>query len=125
MEFEVLDHAGHRPIRVIFGEDGHIRFTDGNDLMDGGSYEPEAWYQLKLNVHATKGKYDLSINDRMIVSQAKFAESVTSIERISFRTGTYRTEPTRQTDRYAGGDLSAPGDPIPPAVYYIDDMIIK
>lgn len=125
LELEVLDHSGHRPIRVIFGEDGHIRFADGNDLMDGGRYEADSWCQIKINVNVAKGKYDLFMDNRMIVNQAIFAESVSGVERISFRTGAYRTEPTRQTDRYAGGDLSNPGDPILPVVYYIDDIIIK
>jgi hypothetical protein len=125
LEFEVLDHSGHRPIQVVFGEDGHIRFIDGNELMDGGRYEADLWYQIKINVNVANGKYDLLMDNKMIVNQAKFAESVSSIERISFRTGAYRTEPTRQTDRYAGGDLPNPGDPILPAVYNIDDIIIK
>jgi hypothetical protein len=125
LELEVLDHSGHRPIRVIFGEDGHIRFSDGNDLTDGGRYEADTWYQIKIDVNVAKGKYDLLMDNRMIVNQALFAESVSSIERISFRTGAYRTEPTRQTDRYAGGDLPNPGDPVLPVVYYIDDVIIK
>ncbi len=125
LELEVLDHAGHRPIRVIFGEDGHVRFTDGNDLKDGGRYEEDSWYQIKINVNVAKGQYDLLMDNKMIVNQAKFFESVSSIERLSFRTGAYRTEPTRQTDRYSGGDLSNPGDPVLPVVYYLDDIIIK
>jgi len=125
LDFEVVDHGGRRPVRVVFGEDGHIRFSDGNELMDCGSYETETWHQLKIKVNVAKGEYDLFMNDKLIVSQAKFAESVSGIERVSFRTGAYRTEPTRQTDRYAGGDLSNPDNPILPAVYYIDDMVIR
>ena len=52
-------------------------------------------------------------------------EPVLSVERLSFRTGPYRTEPTRQTDRYAGGDLSNPGDSSLSTVYYIDEVMIK
>lgn len=125
LEFEVLDHAGHRPIRVVFGEDGHMRVTDGSDLMDGGRYEANSWHHIKINVNVTDGKYDLLMDDKMIIRQAIFAESVFSIERLSFRTGAYRTEPTRQTDRYAGGDLPNPGDPFRSTVYYIDEVIIK
>jgi hypothetical protein len=125
LEFEVLDYAGHRPIRVVFGEDSHMRITDGNDLMDGGRYEKNSWYHITINVNVTDGKYDLLMDDKMIVRQAIFAESVFSIERLSFRTGVYRTEPYRQTDRYAGGDLPNPGDPSLPIVYYIDEVIIK
>ena len=54
-----------------------------------------------------------------------FAEPAASVERLSFRTGEYRTEPTRQTDRYAGGDLSGPDDPVTAAIYYVDDVVIK
>ncbi len=125
LEIEVLDYAGHRPVWIMFGEDGHVRVADGSNIIDGGRYEENLWHHLKININVTDGKYDVFFNDRMIVRKAIFTESVFSVERLSFRTGSYRTEPTRQTDRYAGGDLSNPGDSSLSTVYYIDEVKIK
>ena len=80
LEFEVLDHAGHRPVRVVFDEDGHVQVTDGSTLIDGGSYTANSWHHIKINVNVTNGKYDLLMDNNMIVRQAIFAESVFSIE---------------------------------------------
>lgn len=109
----------------MFGEDGHVRVADGSNIIDGGRYEENSWHHLKININVADGKYDVFFNDRMIIHKAIFTESVFSIERLSFRTGAYRTEPTRQTDRYDGGDLLNPGDPSLSAVYYIDEVMIK
>lgn len=125
LEIEVLDHAGHRPIRIVFGDDGHIRYINGSGLMDGGSYYADKWYNIEINVNATNGKYDLLMDGKMIVKRAILAESVSTVERLSLRTGAYRTEPTRQTDRYAGGDLPDPGDPSAISIFYIDEVRIK
>ena len=60
-----------------------------------------------------------------MIRQAAFAEPANSVERLSFRTGEFRTEPTRQTDRYSGADLPGADDPVLPVTYYVDDVFIK
>jgi hypothetical protein len=47
------------------------------------------------------------------------------VERLSFRTGAFRTDPVRAADRYAGGDLPNAGEPAPLAVFNIDDVVVK
>jgi hypothetical protein len=125
LEMEILDNGGHRPIRVILGEDGHVQVADGSKMVDAGAYKANRWYHMEVAVNATEGKYDLSLDGILLVRQAAFAEPASTVERLSFRTGTFRTEPLRETDRYAGGDLLNPGDPSPAAVYNIDEVVIK
>ena len=125
LEMEILDQGGHRPVRVILGEDGHVQVADGNKMVDAGAYKANAWYRVGIAVNATEGKYDLSLDGKLLVRQAAFAEPASTVERLSFRTGAFRTEPVRETDRYAGGDLPNPGEPSLPTVYYIDEVIIK
>lgn len=50
LEVEVLDQAGHRPVRVAFA-------TDGVYL------KPEFWHRVEVVVDATAGKYDVSIDE--------------------------------------------------------------
>jgi len=47
------------------------------------------------------------------------------VQRRSFRIGAYRSDPTRQTDRYAVADLRNPDTPVPIATYYLDDVMVK
>jgi len=125
LEIEVLDHAGHRPVRIVFGDDGRVRAADGSGRADAGLYRAGSWYRVEIAVNAVERRYDVSLNGKLVVHQAAFAEPSTSVERLLFRTGEFRTEPTRQTDRYSGADLSGPDDPVAPATYCVDDVLIK
>lgn len=125
LEVEILDHGGHRSIQVIFGEGGHLAASDGINMADVGLYKANKWYHVEIAINSIEGKYNLSLDGKILVSQAAFAEPATTVERLSFRTGTYRTEPDRQSDRYAGGDLPETDEPSLPAVFYIDEVLIK
>jgi hypothetical protein len=125
LEIEVLDHFGHRPIRIVFDESGYLLVNDGSEFISAGSYDSNLWHQIGIAVNVSGERFDLSIDGRAVVQQAQFAESVASVERLSFRTGPYRTEPRRETDRYGFlGDLPKADDPVPIVVYYIDDLSI-
>lgn len=126
LEMEVLDHAGYRPIRIVFDEDGYLQVNDGGEMISGGLFSSNSWHQIKIMVNVLDGKFDLILNDTTIVQHAAFSEPVASVERLSFRTGAYRSEPTRETDRYGFlGDLPNSDDPVSIAIYYIDEVIIK
>jgi hypothetical protein len=112
LEVEVLDYAGHRPLRVVFAKDGH-------------ALKPAMWHRVEIAVNTETAKYDLTIDAKPVVQQAAFAEPASTVERLSFRSGEFRTEPTRQSDRYAGTDLANPGAPAPLAVFNIDDVKIQ
>jgi hypothetical protein len=125
LEIEILDPAGHRPIRVVLSGGGRLQTTNGDALIDAGRYRAGVWHHIEFAVDAGEGRYDLSVDGEHVVRQAAFAEAVTSVERLSFRTGEYRTTPTRETDRYAGFDLPGGDVPVTPAVYHIDDVLIR
>ena len=127
LEFEVLDHSGLRPVRIIFDHEGYVRVNDGAHILAAGGYRSNYWHQASLEIDVAAGMYSLLLDGKEIVRQARFAERCASVERVSFRTGPYRTEPTRLKDRYEGEDLSNPDpdNPAPPAIYHIDDVVIK
>ena len=126
LEIDVLDHSGHRPVRIAFGEDGHIRARDGANTVDAGAYAAGTWYDLAIVVNAADGKYDLAVNGKTVASQAGFAEPASNVNRVAFRTGAFRTEPTRKTSRDIDGrDVVNPGEPVALATYNIDDVNIR
>ncbi len=126
LEIEVLDHGGYRPIRIVFDQDGYLKVNDGSKMIPGGIYNSNSWYQVNIVVNVLDENFDLFLNDKIIVRNATFSEPVASVERLSFRTGEYRTEPTRETDRYGFlGDLPDSDEPSSIAIYYIDEVSIK
>ena len=125
LEIEILDHASHRPVRIVFNEDGMLRVNNGSKWIYGGIFNSNTWHHVKINVNVSEGYYNLLLDDKIIVKQAIFAEPVTSIKQLLFRTGPYRTEPNRETDRYSGSDLINSDNPTSSVTYYIDDIIIR
>jgi len=124
LDVEVVDRYGNRPVRLRFDEDGHIKAVAGHDFVDLQPYKPDTWYKLDITVDATPfGHYDVSIDGRKVLTGAAVAEAVLSVERLSFRTGPYRDQPTRQTDNEAPHPpLPGADEPAPLAVYNIKDV---
>ncbi len=126
LEIDVVDRFGNRPVRLAFAEDGKITVASGAEAVDVAHYEPGHWYELGLTVDVAAGNYRLSIDGKPLPKEFRFAEYVKSVERLSLRTGKYRTEPTRSTpgDRQPDFTVPNPDDPEPVAAYAIDDVIV-
>ncbi len=123
LEMEVMDRWAARPIRILYEEDGWIRTMNGAALVDLAPYEPDVWYTIGVAVDVPTGKFHLSIDGATVLSGADFTETVRSVERLSFRTGAYRNEPTRRMNPEPGPeDLPGADDPVPAAVFHVDDV---
>jgi hypothetical protein len=112
-------------VQLRFDDKGTLNALNGETSLGEASYRPNAWHRLEIVVDATSGKYDLTLDGHSVVRQAGFAEPAATLERIEFRTGSYRNQPTRDLDRAAGEDLPNAGDPVPAAVFYLDDVTIR
>jgi hypothetical protein len=126
LEIDVADRFGNRPVRVAFSDDGKIRATNGSQSVAVAEYEPQHWYTLSLSVDVPAGTYRLSIDGKPLAQKFTFAEYVKSVERLSLRTGSYRSEPTRRTPRDNTPDVTDPNpdEPEPLAIYAIDDVVL-
>ncbi len=126
LNVEVLNHAGNRAVRLVFGPDGHVWATDGSKSVDGGPYKAHTWYNLEIRVDATNGNYSATLDGRPIAHQASFVEPASDVNRLCFRTGAPYTEPTRETSRDTGGrDVPNADESAPAAVYNVDDVSIN
>jgi hypothetical protein len=126
LEIEVLDHRGRRPIRLSLAEDGRVRVATAEGIVDVGPYRASEWLRFSLVLDTTAAKFDLALNGQKLLAAATFAEAAATVERFSLRTGAFRHEPTRQTDRYAVlDDLPDPDQPLPPAVFCLDEVVIE
>jgi len=126
LNVEILNHTGNRAVRLVFGPDGHVWVTDGAKSVDAGPYKANTWYRLVIKVFAANGKYDATLNGKLIARHASSMEPASDVNRLCFRTGDLFTEPTRETSRdIGGGDVVNAGESVPAAVYNIDDVSVN
>jgi hypothetical protein len=123
---DVTDQFGNRPIRIKFDTDGQIKAQNGASEVVLSPYRPDTWYKLKITVDARIfGSYDLSVDGKQLLQGAQLAEAVKSVERVSFRTGTYRDIPNRSTPNQDPADpLPGADEPVAGAKFYIDDFSV-
>jgi hypothetical protein len=123
LEIEVMDRYGSRPVRLMFASDGKIQAVDGSKTIALQSYKPNTWVKVGLSVDTRSDSYSVAIDGTPVLGKAAFAESVLSVERLSFRTGPYRTGPSRATDpEQIHVDLPGADEPERAVTYYIDDV---
>jgi hypothetical protein len=120
IEFEVLDMQGKRPVRLVFDNSGKITARNGGSNPQVGSYQPHTWYQVKIALDVQAQQYDLSIAGNEVLTNASFAESVASVERLEFRTGQYRLQDS--VPRILDDDVSNANSLTTPAVFKIDNV---
>lgn len=127
LEIDVTDQFGNRPVRIRFDADGKIKTVDGSEEVILQSYKQDTWYDLKVTIDANPfGSYTLSLNGNQILKNAKLAEAVKSMERVSFRTGSYRDLPNRNTpNQDPAPPLPGADEPVTPASFYIDDFRVN
>ena len=123
LEIEVMDRYGSRPVRLIFTSEGKIHAVDGSKTIALQSYKANTWMKVGLSVDTKSDSYSVSIDGIPILKKAALAESVLSVERLSFRTGEYRTGPSRTTDpEQIHVDLAGADERQAPVTYYVDDV---
>lgn len=126
LEIDVTDRYGNRPVRMSFDVDGKIKAVDGNKEVVLQSYKSDIWYDLKVIVAAHPfGHYSVTLNGKQILKNAKLAESVKSVERVSFRTGPYRDLPNRKTpNQDPVPPLTEADEPVILTAFYIDNFSV-
>lgn len=120
-EMEVTDRFGNRPVRVVFGGDGWVRSASG-----AARYSVNGRRRMEIDVDTAAGNYSLRMDGKTLVDREPLAETVRSVERLSFRTGPYRNEPSRQLDRYDPKlrDLEGADTPVAETIVSIDNVSV-
>jgi hypothetical protein len=126
-EIDVTDRFGNRPVRISFNNKGQITASDGCEKKVIATYKANDWVALKLQVEVSPfSRYSLWVNGGQLVSNFSLTAAVKSVERVSFRTGTYRDIPNRNTpNETPGPPLVGADDPVEEATYLIDDFSAK
>ncbi|MFO1095645.1 MAG: hypothetical protein U0992_20425 [Planctomycetaceae bacterium] len=126
LEIDVTDRFGHRPVRLALGEDGSLQVSRSGEWKSVAKVGAD-WQSVNLTVDLVAGTFDVSANDQLVADDFALAEYVESVERISFRTGPVRTEPTLRSSTADTPDVTDPNPdvPLPEAVFQIDDVFIN
>jgi len=88
-------------------------------------YAANQWYDVALRFDQVKGIFDVSVDDQTLLGGAEFPDPTAPLERISFRTGEFRTSPTLRDPKSPGEDFPHADQPVGEAAYYIDDVSVS
>ena len=126
LDIDIQDRYGNRPVRLRFDTDGVLKYVDGSTEEVILAYAAGRFYQFSLVIDATPyGGYSLSVDGKTVAAKAQLAEAVKSVERISFRTGAFRDQPTRQTiNEVPHSPLVGADEPAEEAVFAVDDVVL-
>ena len=122
LQVEVVDGRGSLAVRLVFDADGAIKVKGAGRLVAVGLHRPHAWIDARISVDTTMHRFDLALNDALVVSGGTLASPLRSVERLIFRTGPRRHEPTLDTDRFEGEDLPHADEPAMPAVFCVNSV---
>jgi hypothetical protein len=129
LEIELLDKQGNRPVRIQFtAPELRIQSNAGETISAVGGFEKREWIAVEIRADVDKGQYDLVVNGKPVLRSAKFAQPKPGLlHRIEFRTGAYRMDIARKTERQPLMDNGLPGadEQIAPSVFYIDNVRIQ
>jgi len=128
LEIELLDRHGYRPaVGLILDEQGRLLTKDGNqkEIVTLKRYAANQWYDVGLRFDQVRGTFDVTLDGQTLLAGAEFPDPTSPLERISFRTGEYRTSPTLRDPKSPGEDFPNADQPVPEAIFFIDDVSVS
>jgi hypothetical protein len=128
LEIELHDRQGYRPpIRLFLDDQSRVQAMDGNrfGMQTITRYVRNVWHDVVIRFDVAKELFEVDINNVPVLRDAEILDPVEAIERISFRTGPFRSEPSLRTPKTPGEDLPGTDDRVPEAAYCIDDFTIS
>jgi hypothetical protein len=81
---------------LLLDEQGRLQAKDGDqdDNVTLLRFAADKWYDIAIRFDLAQEKFDVEIDGKPVLSGAEFLDPSLPLERISFRTGTFRTSPT-------------------------------
>ncbi|MDX1701017.1 MAG: hypothetical protein R3250_10385, partial [Melioribacteraceae bacterium] len=130
LEFELQNEKNERAIRLRF--DPSIEGIN----FDLGKYDPwpepitvNKWYSISIEFDCSKGEFDFNLNGKKIHAGAKLNIKSETLERMVFRTGSYRSdirqlilEGEPESPGLDNENLPFAGVKVPKSVFWIDNV---
>jgi hypothetical protein len=122
LEIDLVGRKGTCPVSVMLTNDSRIKVVSGARTLGLVDYKANDWISFKIDADVAAGKVTVTIDDSAVLEGA-LAEKPQAVHRLSFRTGEYRKLGIGSKENE--DDLPHAGDPVPEAVYYIDNVSIS
>lgn len=120
---EVCDKKTASPIRLwLDGRSSTIRLLHRGQWVELSKLQADVWYTFDIHIDAEKQRFTFMINGEQLGGKWFFAVPAYTVERLVFRTGPMRCEPTVETDLYGQGDLLGMGERVAKAIFYINEV---
>jgi len=118
LDIEFQNAAGDAALRLTFDSTGVFRAKTGYRSKNMLKYVANQAYHITIKLNTDTRFYTVNVNGKDVLTNLFFAP-VLSVERIVFRTGDVRRFPTADTPTDQDYDQPNPGEPAPPAAFYI------
>jgi hypothetical protein len=115
---ELVDRHGCIAAALLFDADGGVK-NKGHVLA---AYAAGTWQHVSLTVDTLTHRCDLALDGRTVLQDVPAYAPIRSVERLVFRTGPRRREPTLETNRWDDADLPHADDPVLPAVFCVNSV---
>jgi len=118
LEIELLGEQGTRPVRLVLNDKGQLLTSDGQGSLNAiGTYQPDKWTSITFRVK--DNRFTLLRDGKPVLKDAAFAEPSSMVYAVSFRTGEFRPRGWGRAKK----DIPNTEEPVPAAVYRIDDVV--
>jgi len=122
LEIELANERGERPLLLAFHSDGHLWACHEGVWSDSGPYEAGRWhaFEISLPANSASDRFVVTIDGRETTPRAIGpVEAAATVERLSFRTGAYRSR------GFGGRDIRGADEKSAAAAFLIDDVVVE
>ncbi len=121
LHIELQDEKNTPALRLIFDNDGTIKYKSGYRVNKAREYDAGKEYTIRIEATTADRFYNVFINDERVLRRLFFAP-VTQLDKIVFRTGEVRRFPNADTPTDQDYDVKQPGDPVPEVAFFIKSL---
>ncbi len=121
LQVELQDKKGTPAIRLIFDNDGFLKYKVGYRINNIIKYNPGETYKIRIEANAETRLYEILINEKREARNILFAP-VHRFQRIMFRTGEVRRFPNADTPTDQDFDVEQSGLPVSEAAFFIKSL---
>jgi hypothetical protein len=121
LQIELQDKKGTPAIRLIFDNDGFLKYKVGYRINNIQKYNSGETYKIRIEANAETRLYEVFINDEKAARNILFAP-VHRFQKIMFRTGEVRRFPNADTPTDQDFDVQQNGLPPAEAAFFIKSL---
>lgn len=121
LQVEFQDAQGHPAVRLVFDDDGLLKYKANYRMGTLSEYKPGEEYHFELDFDVASRSYKIQLNGQDKGTKIFYAP-VHAFDRIVFRTGEERYFPTADTPGFQDFDVENAGEQEQEAAYWIKSL---